>query len=316
MSGKDNWSSMIHRLELRGGEATPDILLQAMLTIRAVETALMEAYLEGRFEGPLHVSLGQEGAAVGVVSAMGTEDVLVSNHRGHGHVLAFGLDPLRVVAEIVCDPCGYAGGRGGSMHIFDPEHGFLGTNGIVGDGAGLAVGAALAIQQTKSQTVSAVIMGDGAMGTGIVYEAFNLASLWHLPVVFVCENNQYAEMTPTEVHLSSRPHSRAEAFRLSTFQANGDDVESVMKVTREAIEQARAGNPAFVEVSTYRWGGHYVGDPALYRPEGEEDEWRNQHDPVRFLTQRLGAQEEIQVQEQALLTAARELVAEVLSHDH
>jgi TPP-dependent pyruvate/acetoin dehydrogenase alpha subunit len=172
----------IARLALRGTKVRREELLMAMLTIRAIETAVAGAYLERRFEGPLHVSSGQEGAAVGVVAAMGPDDVLVSNHRGHGHALAFGLDPLRVVAEIIGDPCGYSGGRGGSMHIFSPEDGFLGTNGIVGDGAGLATGAALAIQQQRRSGVAVAMVGDGAMATGIVYESFNLARLWNLPV--------------------------------------------------------------------------------------------------------------------------------------
>ncbi|MCZ7571533.1 MAG: thiamine pyrophosphate-dependent dehydrogenase E1 component subunit alpha [Ardenticatenaceae bacterium] len=316
MVSTDDRGSAIRRLDLRGSPVREEDLLHAMQTIRAVETALAETYLEGAFEGPLHVSIGQEGAAVGVVAAMGADDVLVSNHRGHGHALAFGLDPRRVIAEIVGDPCGYAGGRGGSMHIFAPDDGFLGTNGIVGDSAALGVGAALAIQQSAGGQVAVVIIGDGAMGTGVVYESLNLASLWHLPLVFVCENNQYAEMTPTSIHLSSPPYQRAKSFGLAAIQLPGDDVRAVVEGVQAAVRDAREGKPAFVEVLTYRWGGHYVGDPARYRPEGEEESWRNQHCPIRFLARRLGREAQLEDLQARLQAAARAVVAEVLAHNH
>ncbi len=304
--------------KLQGQPTTPEVLLKAMQIIRAVESALQDAYVEGRFEGPLHVSLGQEEAAVGIVAGMGTEDVLISNHRGHGHALAFGLDPQQVVGEIVGDPCGYGSGRGGSMHIFAPQQGFLGTNGIVGDGAGLGVGAALALRQNRRGAVAVAIFGDGAMATGIVSESFNLASLWSLPIVFVCENNGYAEMTPTSVHLSSPPSSRAEAFGLRVAHVEeGSDPQSVAKAVRAAVEHARHGKPCFVEIVTYRWGGHYVGDPAIYRPSSEGETWRKKHDPILQLGIRLGKTEsEIEEQNKQYLRSAQELVLGILSHAH
>lgn len=307
---------MIDRLELVGADGSAARLLHAMQVIRAVETALADAYLEGRFGGPLHVSLGQEGAAVGIAAAMGPEDVFVSNHRGHGHALAVGLEPMRVVAEIVGDPCGFSGGVGGSMHVLSPEDRFLGTNGIVGDGAGLAVGAALALQLEGRGGAAVAVVGDGAMATGIVAESLNLAHLWRLPVLFVCENNQYAELTPTDVHLSTGPADRASGFGFPTFRARGEDVESVMGAADEGLQLARSGQPAFVEVVTHRWGGHYVGDPMHYRPEGEDDLWRERYSPIERLARSLGREEEASREYAELLGAARALVDEVLSHEH
>lgn len=306
----------LDRLELRGQKVEGRGLLRAMQTIRAVETALGEAYLEGRFEGPLHLSVGQEGVAVGVAAAMERDDVLMSTHRGHGHALAFGLDPRIVVAEIVGDACGYGAGRGGSMHIVVPAEGFLGTNGIVGDGAGLVTGAGLKLQLERGKRVAVTIIGDGAMGTGVVYESLNLAKLWSLPIVFVCENNQYAEMTPTSVHISSEPSTRAEAFGLGTHSVPGTDVQVVLGAVREAIDGARHGSPGFVEVITYRWGGHYVGDPMLYRPEAQDQEWRRDHCPIRVLGERIGVDKDLEHEQKELEERARDLVAEVLSHDH
>jgi TPP-dependent pyruvate/acetoin dehydrogenase alpha subunit len=279
---------MILPIQLRGRNAGDAELLAAMETIRAIESALFDASIAGRLEGPLHVSLGEEAVAVGVAAALSATDVLLSNHRGHGHALAFGLDPWKLVAEVIGDPRGYAGGRGGSMHIFDPASGFLGTNGIVGGNAAVALGAALALQIEAQGRVAVVIIGDGAMASGGVYEAFNLAVLWRLPVLFVCANNGYAEMTPTSVHLSSTPMSRAEAFGLSAVTVDGTEAAAVKLAVAGAVERARLGEAGFVEVKCYRFGGHYVGDPARYRPVGEDAEWRDRHCPIRKLARRLG----------------------------
>lgn len=254
-----------------------------MLVIRACERAVRDARMAGRFEGPVHVSLGQEAVAVGLGAALRDGDLLVSNHRGHGHALAFGLDARRVLAEIVGHPSGYAGGRGGSMHILAPEVGFLGTNGIVGDGAAIGIGAALAQQQRGQGGVAAAVVGDGAMGTGVVYESMNLAVVWHLPFVLVCEHNGYAEMTPTAVHLSTSPATRAEAFGMEVVTADGTDATVVADAIDTAIRAAAAGRPSFVEARCYRWEGHYVGDVGHYRPEGEDETWQREYDPVARL---------------------------------
>jgi TPP-dependent pyruvate/acetoin dehydrogenase alpha subunit len=298
------------RLRGTGAPVDPQALLHAMQVVRAVETALYEAGLRGDLEGPVHVSLGQEAVAVGVAAAMASSDRMLSTHRGHGHALAMGLDPRRVVAEILCHPDGYGGGVGGSMHLISTEHGFLGTNGVVGANTGLALGAALAAELHDDARAVVCLIGDGAMGTGIVYESLNLAALWSAPVVFVCEHNQYAEMTPTHVHLASAPHHRAASFGLASSLVDGDDVEEVQRALVTALSGARSGRPAFVECTTHRWTGHYVGDPQTYRPEGEADGWRA-HDPIERLATRLGVDP---VEEGTrLLDEARRLMTELLA---
>lgn len=291
---------MIPPILLRGRSAGNSELLSAMETIRAVETALFDASIAGKFEGPLHVSLGEEAVAVGVAAALGAEDVLLSNHRGHGHALAFGLEPWKVIAEVTGDPRGYAGGRGGSMHIFDPVSGFLGTNGIVGGNAAVALGAAMALQIEARGRTAIVIVGDGAMASGVVYEAFNLAVLWHLPVLFICANNGYAELTPTSVHLSSAPLDRARAFGLEVAAVDGTEAGAVKLAVKSAIARARQGSPGFIEARCYRFGGHYAGDPGRYRPEGEDAGWRARHCPIRRLADRLGL-DEAELQRRAVI---------------
>ena len=173
------------------------------------------------------------------------------------------------------------------MHVFDPDRDFYGTNGIVGGNAGLALGAGLALQLNSPGSVAVVVFGDGAMATGIVYEAFNLAVLWQLPVVFVCANNGYAELTPTAVHLSSSPIDRAKGFGLAIEQVDGTDVNSAAAGLRRAIEIAASGHSCFVEAQCYRFGGHYAADPGRYRPAGEDEAWRQSYCPIRNLGREL-----------------------------
>lgn len=301
--------SLIEPLPLRTLAAPVDlrVLHHSMQVVRAVETALSEAATRGELAGPVHVSLGQEAVAVGAVAAMDANDVMFSTHRGHGHALAMGLDPRRVLAEIVCHPEGYAGGVGGSMHLLSEAHGFLGTNGIVGANTGLALGAALAAQRDQPSYAVVCMVGDGAMGTGILYEAMNLASLWSLPVAFVCENNKYAEMTPTTKHLSTAPHERASAFGLDAHEIDGNDVELVQATVSEALTAARSGTPAFVECHTHRWAGHYVGDPQQYRSKNETDSVSD-HCPI----ERFASEHDFETSEPtSLLSQARDLVTEL-----
>ena len=272
-------------------DASQADLLAAMMQIRGIEAALQQASIAGRLEGPVHVSLGEEAVAVGLAAALRPGDIVLSNHRGHGHALAVGLDPKTVIAEIVGHPSGFSMGRGGSMHIFDPARDFYGTNGIVGGNSGVAVGAALALQLQRPGSVAVVVFGDGAMAAGIVYEAFNLGVLWRLPVVFVCENNGYAELTPTSVHLSSKPTERARGFGLEVESIDGTEVRQVIDGLSRAIERAATGRSSFVEATCYRFGGHYAADPALYRPEGEDAQWRQSHCPIRKLGRRLSLSE-------------------------
>jgi acetoin:2,6-dichlorophenolindophenol oxidoreductase subunit alpha len=282
-------TSMTEPIRIRGSRARPSALLDAMIRIRGIEAALQVASVEGLLEGPVHVSLGQEAAAVGLAKAMRADDVLLSNHRGHAHALALGLDPYRVIAEIVGHRDGLAQGRGGSMHLFDPEAGFLGTNVIVGGNAGVVLGAAMALQIEGRPRAAVVVFGDGAMGSGIVYESFNLAVLWKLPVLFVCENNGYAELTPTRVHLSSPPADRARAFGLHAASVDGIDVAAVAQAAHDSLKRARAGTPAFLEIRSFRFGGHYAADAARYRPEGEDDLWRRTKCPIADLARKIGA---------------------------
>jgi pyruvate dehydrogenase E1 component alpha subunit len=283
-----------------------------MQLIRAIETALLGAAQGGHFEGPLHVSLGEEAVAVGVVAGMGLEDVLLSNHRGHGHALAYGLDPARIVAEISGERGGYSRGRGGSMHIFDPALGFLGTNGIVGGNAAVATGVGLALQLENRQRAAVVIFGDGAMGTGVVYESFNLAAVWSLPILFVCSSNGYAELTPTSKHLSSEPVERAKGFGLDSVQVDGVDVLEVAAAVGKALKRVRSGRPGFIEARCFRFGGHYVGDAGLYRPAGEDDKWRREQDPISKLARRLRVPEaELEAATRALNTEANLLLQSV-----
>lgn len=288
----------------------PRTLLQAMQVIRAIETALYEAGTTGTVQGPLHVSIGQEAVAVGTAAALTTNDLMLSTHRGHGHALAMGLQPRNLVAEILCHLDGYGGGVGGSMHVVAESEGFLGTNGIVGANAGLAVGAAVSAQHHDDGAVVVCMLGDGAMGAGVVYEAMNMAALWSLPLLFVCENNRYAEMTPTTVHLTTPPWERAAGLGLAAVSVDGDDVMAVHSAVTDAAGQARRGEPVFVECETHRWTGHYVGDPQGYRPEGEAQDWQR-HCPIQRLAKRQGLNHEPESAQ--LLEEARALVAELLA---
>lgn len=281
-------SGAIPAIALKGKASAEADLLDAMIVIRGIESALRDASIAGQLEGPVHVSLGEEAVAVGIAAAMRADDVLLSNHRGHGHALACGLDPTRVLAEIVGHPSGFSRGRGGSMHLFDPANGFYGTNGIVGGNAAVALGAAFALQMEKAGRVAVVVFGDGAMATGTVAEALNLAALWSLPIVFVCENNGYAEMTPTSSHLASAPADRARGYGLYAEQIDGTSLTTVIQAGKRAIAEAAQGKPVLIEAKCFRFGGHYAADPALYRPAGEDEEWRERHDPIRRFGAHLG----------------------------
>lgn len=287
-------------------DATPEDRLFAMQLIRAVEESLAWANRERHYVGPLHVSLGQEATPVGLCSALTPHDVLLSNHRGHGHALARGVPPERVLREILT-------GFGGSMHLFFREFGFLGTNGIVGDNAAIALGPAWAAQLDRHESITCVILGDGAFGTGVVYEAMNLAALWRLPILFCCENNGYAEMTPTSVHLSTSPAERAAAFGLVSSTADGTDLPDVLRAARTAAESARRNEPAFLEIRTHRFGGHYVGDPGMYRPEGEDEAWQRDFSPIDRFASTIGIpMRDVEATQTVLYEEMRRKVGDIL----
>lgn len=242
---------------------------------RRFEETVHEQFHEGNVPGPLHLSIGQEGVAVGACWPLRESDVIVSTHRGHHHCLAKGARADRMMAELLGRADGYSLGRGGSMHVAIPEIGLLGTNGIVGGGIPIGTGAALGIQIDGRDDVAVCFFGEGAAANGVFGEALNTASLWKLPIVFVCENNRYVELTPQSVHVAGEIWRRAEGYDMPGVKVDGNDVEAVFATVGEAVERARAGEgPTLVEAETYRWFGHYAGDKAAYRDEKEVESGR------------------------------------------
>lgn len=268
--------------------------LEEMLLIRRFEEKVEERFRAGDLSGFLHVALGQEAVAVGVCRALEPEDVIASTHRAHHHSLAKGMTPNSLMAELYGKVEGCSGGYGGSMHLYDVASGNLGANAVVGGGLPGVVGAALAFQLRAQPRVALAFFGDGATNTGAFHESLNLAQLWSVPAVFVCENNHYAESTPSTQHMPIKDLSRrAEAFGMRSVVVDGQDVEAVYFAAQEAISYARAGNgPVFVLANTYRLTGHYVGDPQVYRPKGELQDLRANEDPIPRLRELLGVDEE------------------------
>jgi pyruvate dehydrogenase E1 component alpha subunit len=262
--------------------------LRTMVRIRLFEESLADLYTRGQLVGVVHLSVGQEATAVGVCSALREGDQITSTHRGHHHMLARGLDPRRMFAEILGRAGGYCGGKGGSMHVSAPAEGAVGANGIVGGGIPHAVGLAFAAKRLGRETVAIAFFGDGAANQGVLFESLNLAALWEAPVLFVCENNGYTEFTPTSaVTAGESIAGRAAAFGLPSYTVDGDDVAEVHDVAREAVARARAGGgPSFVESRTHRWRGHHEGEESYARPYREPVA---SQDPIDRLMQRLSA---------------------------
>lgn len=240
--------------------------------IREFETAAGRAFAAGEIPGFIHLSIGQEAVAAGVCAALDDRDKLTSTHRGHGHCLARGADPRRMMAEIYARETGLCRGRGGTMHLYDLEHGILGTNGIVAAGGPLACGAALAERTAGSEAVVVCFMGDGATDQGATHEAMNLASVWSLPVVFVVENNGFSEGTPLRSHTSAAQLvDRAAAYSMPGVRVDGQDALAVHAVATDAVARARAGSgPTLVEAVTSRFRGHFEGDTMKYLREGSD----------------------------------------------
>ena len=260
----------------------------AMRRIRTFEERVGELFVRGQSAGSmLHLSIGEESAAVGVCSQMRDGDTFTTHHRGHGIFLARGADPARMMAEIAGKETGYCGGKGGSMHIADMSLGHLGANAIVGGGIPSVVGAGLSARHKGSDAVSVAFFGDGATGQGILYESMNMAALWQLPVLFVCINNQYGMGTRIDrATANPRLHERAAAFGLAAETVDGLDVEEVASVAARLIADARKGRPAFLAVNCYRFYGHARKDKSPYRDEAEEAEGRLK-DPVAAARARL-----------------------------
>lgn len=261
-----------------------------MLKIRLFEEQVNQLYLSAKMPGLAHLYIGEEAIAVGVCEALRRDDYITSTHRGHGHCLAKGAAADRMFAELLGKAPGYCRGKGGSMHIADQETGNLGANAIVGGSAGIATGAAMSAKMRGNGQVAVCFFGEGALGQGLLYEVMNMASLWKLPILYVCENNQYNEYTHYRETTAGDVVARPEAFGIETASIDGQDVAVVHIAALRLVERARQGKgPAFLICNTYRFHGHHVGDinRAYYRPKKEEEEWKSRRDPVRRLAARL-----------------------------
>ncbi len=267
-------------------ELTRDALLEAyrrMRRIRRFEEKLQELVFAGKLAGFLHLYAGQEAVAVGVCMHLGDADFVASNHRGHGHCIAKGVDVRGMLAEIFGRSTGVCKGKGGSMHIADMDKGMLGANGIVGAGIPLTTGAALTAQVKRTGGVAVAFFGDGATNQGQFHESLNMASLWKLPALFVAENNGYGEFTPTEFVVPVEDIAeRAASYAMRSEVADGMDFFDVWQKAGEAIAHARAGRgPTLLECKTYRFFGHFVGDPMSYRTKQEAESWIQHRDPLQ-----------------------------------
>ena len=264
----------------------PQASLESMLRIRRFEEALEELFSRGALHGTMHLSIGQEAVAEGACAALEDGDFITSTHRGHGHTLAHGADPVAMMAELLQKDTGYCRGRGGSMHIADVASGNLGANGIVAGSMTIAVGAALTQHMLGSGKVVVCFFGDGAANEGAFHESLNLAKVWELPVVYVCENNQYGmSMSQDRSTAGGSVAGRASAYGMPGATADGNDVEAVYEASVEAVERARSGGgPTLVEAITYRYRGHSKSDRNLYRTQEEIEDWRTNRDPIeRFV---------------------------------
>ncbi len=281
------------------GAGEPDWLdvYARMLRIRLFEEQVNVLYTTAKMPGLAHLYIGEEAVAVGVCAALRDDDYITSTHRGHGHCLAKGASVDRMFAELLGKEAGYCRGKGGSMHIAEQEKGNLGANAIVGGSAGIATGAALSAKKRGTDQVAVCFFGEGALGQGLLYEVMNMASLWKLPVIYVCENNLYNEYTHYLETTAGDISQRAEAFGIPTHEGDGQDVRDVYTAAREAVERARAGQgPSFLLFRTYRQHGHHVGDinRAYYRPRDEEREWAERRDPLKILARTLTAEGKVE----------------------
>ena len=273
-------------------------MYEQILKIRYFDETVSELYKNGKMPGLAHLYVGEEAVAVGVCEALNRTDYITSTHRGHGHCLAKGAQVDRMFAELLGKAAGYCGGKGGSMHIADPDTGNLGANAIVGGGAGIATGAAFSSKFQGNGRVAICFFGEGAMGQGVIYESMNMASLWKLPIVYVCENNLYSEYTYYRETLAGDLKARAQAFGIQADEADGQDVGAVYAAAQRLIERARSGEgPGFLVCNTYRYYGHHVGDinRSYYRSKEEEEDWKTNRDPIKLLAEKLKKTERIDV---------------------
>src|SRR3954468_24830096 len=283
--------SLVAKVEQKGTLAKSDLrdCFREMLLIRRFEEKVEERFRAGELPGFLHVAIGQEAVAVGVCRALEEGDIIASTHRAHGHTLAKGTTPNELMAELYGKLEGCSHGYGGSMHLYDIERGNMGANAVVGGGLPAITGAALAFKFRGEPRVAVAFFGDGATNIGTFHEALNLAQLWQVPAVFVCEDNSWAESTPGWQHMPIEDISqRAVAFGMKSIKVDGQEVEAVYKATRKALDHARGGKgPVFLAVDTYRLVGHYIGDPQVYRSKDELKELLATEDPIDHLRAKL-----------------------------
>ena len=279
----------------RSGRSTPHpdfdplALYRTMVTIRLFEEKVGELFTAARIHGAVHLYLGQEAVATGACAALEAEDYITSTHRGHGHCIAKGGRLDSMLAEIFGKATGYCKGKGGSMHIADLDSGILGANGIVGGGIPIATGAALACKLQRNGRVVLCFFSDGASNEGSFHESLNLASVLTLPVIFLCENNQWAVSTPASWSIPiENVADRSAGYGMPGVVVDGCDPLAVHQAVQDAAARARSGQgPTLIEAKTYRWEGHYKGDPQTYRSRQEVEEWRRERDPIVLFQHRL-----------------------------
>jgi len=285
-------------------------LLRRMWLIRAFEEKLSTLYAERQVVGLLHLGIGQEAVAVGALSLLRDDDYVYGSHRSHGHAIAKGADVGKLMAEIAGRATGYCGGKGGSMHIVAQECGFITATGVVGGTIPLALGAAFASKERKQGQLAVVFFGDGAGQAGPFHESLNIASLWQLPVIFICENNGYAEFTPLSAHTKiERLAQHAKTYAIPASTVDGNDLFAVREAMTKAVENCRAGKgPVFVECLTHRMRGHYEGDPAKYRELSQLAEWKKK-DPIARVARALKSKKALtDAQLEAIESEARALI--------
>ena len=292
-----------------------------MARIRAFEDQANQLYLSAKMPGLTHMYSGEEAVAVGICEALRVSDKITSTHRGHGHCVAKGAEFKEMFCELLGKEEGYCRGKGGSMHIADQSNGNLGANAIVGGSMGIATGAAFSARLLGKDDVTVCFFGDGATAQGLLYEVMNMAALWHLPVIYACENNGYSEYTKTEEIAAGSITARAEAFGIEAHTVDGQDVLAVNTLTEKLVARARKGEgPFFVELMTYRYHGHHVGDinREYYRPKNEEKDWRDNKDPItlfaRYLTKEgIATSDELAAMQAEIKTEAAAAVAYALA---
>ncbi len=290
-------------------------LLRQMLRVRRFEEKCVELYSATKIRGFMHLYIGEEAVAVGAMQALTAQDAIVATYREHGHALVRGVSPGSIMAEMYGKVEGCARGRGGSMHLFDAATRFYGGNAIVGGGLPLAVGLALADKLQGRRRVTACFFGDGAVAEGEFHECMNLAALWHLPVLFLCENNRYAMGTALERYESETDLAlKAASYEMTAWSADGMDVIAVEEAARRAAAEVRDGEvPCFLELRTYRFRAHSMYDPDLYRTKDEVERWK-EHDPISALTTRLKdagllSDEDVEPLEQAIAQEIEDAIA-------